>query len=88
MAAVTPDHGRGIVLALVLLLLAANLLAAGVWLARRRAERNRFAPEMPTPRAYDGPGRELDFGPGGRESPERPEEAGDPALRDRRGRDY
>ena len=79
-ASAAPSHGRGLVIALVLLLLAANLLAGGVWLLRKRAERGGYGYVGPI-REFDDPGRELDFGQGEKEASERPAEAEDAPSR-------
>jgi sigma-70-like protein len=65
-------HGHTLVISLVLLLLAANLLAGGVWLLRRRGERDSLAAATGRRRPYADPGHELRFGPEGNEAPERP----------------
>jgi hypothetical protein len=73
-------HGHALVISLVLLLLAANLLAGGVWLLRRRSERASLAAATGQRRPYADPGHELRFGSEGDEAPERPAEAERPAA--------
>jgi len=62
------------VIALVLLLLAANLLVGGLWLLRkrRRSEPFVYEPGSRHRREYGDPNRELDFG-----TPERPQPRSD-----------
>jgi hypothetical protein len=77
-------HGHTLVISLVLLLLAANLLAGGVWLLRRRNDRQSLAAATGQRRPYADPGHELRFGRDQSETPERPDGADTPAGANRR----
>ena len=77
-------HGHTLVISLVLLLLAANLLAGGLWLLRRRNERDTLAAATGRRRPYQDPGHELRFGSEQNEAPERPAEAEAQAAAERR----